>query len=193
MIKSNIYRVCMAFLILVFVFLAFISMRVGTRISNAIVTKDVNYLEENIEFSVEEQSFICSNITSEESDTAGTNSVERFVSTFKSVSEPEADSTVRVDGFFEIGKEFTRCVAIYNIPDSDDKYFPHRVEYGLGTTLEVFNENSKDNIKCIANEAAVLRNRGLKALIFILSLIVMVGSIILACRFAIKFSDTFDP
>lgn len=192
MIKSNIYRVCMAILILVFVFLAFISMKMGTRISDAIITKDVNYLEENMEFSVEEQSFICSNITSVESDTADINSVERFVSTFKSVSEPEADSTVRVDGFFEIGKEFTRCVAIYNIPDSDDKYFPHRVEYGLGTTLEVFNENSKDNIKCIANEAAVLRNRGLKALIFILSLIVMVGSIILACRFAMKFSDTFD-
>lgn len=193
MIKSNIYRVCMAILILVFVFLAFISMRMGTRISDAIITKDVKYLEENIEFSVEEQSFICSNITSEESDTADPGSVERFVSTFKSVSEPEADSTVRVDGFFEIGQEFTRCVAIYNIPDSDDKYFPHRVEYGLGTTLEVFNENSKDNIKCIANEAAVSRNRGLKGLIFILSLLVMVGSIILACRFAMKFSDTFDP
>lgn len=193
MIKSNIYRVCMAILILVFVFLAFISMRMGTRISDAIITKDVKYLEENMEFSVEEQSFICSNITSVESDTADINSVERFVSTFKSVSEPEADSTVRVDGFFEIGKEFTRCVAIYNIPDSDDKYFPHRVEYGLGTTLEVFNENSKDNIKCIANEAAVLRNRGLKALIFILSLLAMIGSIILACRFAMKFSDTFDP
>lgn len=192
MIKSNIYRVCMAILILVFVFLAFISMRMGTRISDAIITKDVKYLEENIEFSVEEQSFICSNITSEESDTADTGSVERFVSTFKSVSEPEADSTVRVDGFFEIGQEFTRCVAIYNIPDSDDKYFPHRVEYGLGTTLEIFNENSKDNIKCIANEAAVSRNRGLKGLIFILSLLVMIGSIILACRFAMKFSDTFD-
>lgn len=190
MIKSNIYRVCMAILILVFVFLAFISMRTGTHSSDAIITKDVNYLEENIEFSVEEQSFICSNITSEESDTADTNSVERFVSTFK--SESEADSTVRVDGFFEIGKEFTRCVAIYNIPDSDDKYFPHRVEYGLGTTLEVFNENSKDNIKYIANEAAELRNRGLKGLIFILSLLVMIGSIVLACVFAMKFSDTFD-
>lgn len=193
MIKSNIYRVCMAFLILVFVFIAIVSMNVGTRISDAIITKDVNYLEENMEFSVEEQSFICSNITSEESNAADTDSVERFVSTFKSVSEPEVASTIRVDGFFEIGQEFTRCVAIYNIPGSDDEYFPHRVEYGLGTTLEVFNENSKDNIKCIANEAADLRNRGLIALIFILSLLVMVGSIILACKFAMKLSDTFDP